>query len=79
MSLVLSLAPSRQDMKNAALGIAIIVSAGLLVIWSNFAPAVTILDAITSVVGISFGIALGFSVIALVISLPLLVIYAHRN
>jgi hypothetical protein len=79
VSLVLSLAPSRQDMKNAALGIAIIAAAGLLVIWSNFGPAVNALDAITNVIGLGFGIALGFGAIALVISLPLVVMYVHRH
>jgi hypothetical protein len=79
VSLVLSLAPSRQDMKNAALGIAIIVAAGALVFWSNFSPAVSLLEDITDVIGISFGLALGFGVIALVISLPLLVICAYRR
>ncbi len=79
VSLVLSLAPSRQDMKNAALGITIIVAAGALVFWSNFSPAVSILEEITDVIGISFGLAFGFGVIALVISLPLLIIYTYRH
>jgi len=79
VSLVLSLAPSRQDMKNAAFGIAIIVAGGALVFWSNFSPAVSLLETITDVIGISFGLALGFGVIALVISLPLLIIYAYRR
>ena len=79
VSLVLSLAPSRQDMKNAAFGIAIIVAGGALVFWSTFSPAVSLLEEITDVIGISFGIALGFGVIALVISLPPLIIYACRR
>lgn len=77
ISLVLSLAPSRQDMKNAALGMTVIIAAGALVFWSNYAPAIALLDLIVGVIGISFVLALGFGVIALVISLPLLVAYAY--
>lgn len=79
VSLVLSLAPSRQDMKNAALGGTIVVAAGVLIFWSSFGPAVNILTMITNVIGISFGLALGFEIIALVISLPLVVVFAHRH
>jgi cytochrome c biogenesis protein CcdA len=79
VSLVLSLAPSRQDMKNAAVGILIIFAAGIFIIWSNFSPAISLLDTVTNVVGLSFGIALGFGLIALVLSLPLLVIGAWRH
>jgi len=79
ISLVLSLAPSRQDMKNAALGIAIIVAAGVLITVSNFGPAISVLDAITGVIGTGFGLALGFAIIALVISLPLAIAYAYRH
>jgi hypothetical protein len=79
VSLVLSLAPSWQDMKNAALGIVIIAAAGVLIFWSNFTPAVNFLDAITNVIGISFGLALGFGVIAIVISLPLVIVYISRH
>ena len=79
VSLVLSLAPSGQDMKNAALGIAIIVAGSALVFWSNFSPAISLVEAITDVIGISFGLALGFGVMALVISLPLLIICAFRQ
>jgi hypothetical protein len=79
ISLVLSLAPSSQDINNSVVGIAIIVAGGLLIFWSNFNPAVSALDLVTDITGISFGIALGFGVIALVISLPLFVLYAHRR
>jgi hypothetical protein len=79
ISLVLSLAPSSQDINNSVIGIAIIVAGGLLIFWSNFNPAVSALDLVTDITGISFGIALGFGVIALVISLPLFVLYAHRR
>ena len=79
ISLVLSLAPSRQDMKNAALGIVIIVSLGMFIIWSNFAPAVNFLDTLINFVGISFALGLGFGVIALVVSLPLVILYISRH
>jgi hypothetical protein len=79
ISLVLSLAPSRQDMKNAAFGITMIVVTGMFIIWSNFAPAVNLLNTLTNFVGISFALGLGFGVIALIVSLPLGILYIVQN
>ena len=57
----------------------IVVAAGVRIFWSSFGPAVNILTMITNVIGIGFGLALGFEIIALVISLPLVVVFAHRH
>jgi hypothetical protein len=80
LSLVLSLAPSAQDIKNAAIGIVLIVLSGLLIFLSAIPWAVSILWEITDVLGMGFALGLTFGLIALVVSLPPLVwyVYTHR-
>jgi len=79
LTLVLSLAPSAQDMKNAAIGIGIITLMGILILWSSLPLAVTLLEAITRLVGIGFAFGLLSVLIALVISTPLMVWYVLRR
>lgn len=79
LTLVLSLAPSTQDIKNAAIGIGIITLSGILILWSSFPPAVSLLEGITRLIGIGFTFGLLFGIIALVISFPLMVWYVHRH
>ena len=79
LTLVLSVAPSTQDVKNAAIGISIITFLGILLIWSSIPVAVNLMEGITFLVGISFTLGLLFGIIALVISSPLLVWYVHKK
>ena len=79
LTLVLSLAPSTQDMKNAAIGIGIIILVGILILWSSLPMAVTLLEEITRLVGIGFAFGLMSGIIALVISSPLMVWYVHKR
>jgi hypothetical protein len=79
LTLVLSLAPSTQDMKNAAIGIVMITLVGILILWSNLPLAVTLLEEITRLIGIGFAFGLMSVIIALVISSPLMVWYIHRH
>ena len=79
LTLVLSLAPSAQDMKNAAIGIGIITLVGILILWSSLPMAVTLLEEITRLVGIGFAFGLMSVIIALVISTPLMVWYVHKR
>jgi len=81
LSLVLSVAPSAQDMRNAAIGIVLIVFSGLLIFISAIPWAVNILWEITAVLGMGFALGLTFGLVALVVSLPTLVwyVYAHRT
>jgi hypothetical protein len=81
LSLVLSVAPSTQDMKNAAIGIALVALCGLLVFLSGIPWAVSLLWQITSIIGMGFALGLAFGLIALVLSLPLLAWYilGHRS
>ncbi|MDD1694627.1 MAG: M50 family metallopeptidase [Methanoregula sp.] len=75
LSLVLSVAPSRQDIRNAAVGLVLIALLGLLIFLSAVPWAVSILWEITSVIGMGFALGLAFGLIALVISLPLFAWY----
>ena len=80
LSLVLSVAPSRQDIRNAAVGIVLIALSGLLIFLSAIPWAVSTLWQVTSIVGMGFALGLAFGLIAFVISLPPLAwyIWTHR-
>jgi hypothetical protein len=79
LTLVMSLAPSSQDIKNAAIGIGIITLGGILILWSSLPLAVALLEGITRFIGIGFVFGLMSGIIALVISSPLLVWYVYRH
>jgi len=79
LTLVLSLAPSTQDMKNAVIGIGIIIFVGILILWSDLPLAVSLLEEISRLIGIGFAFGLMSEIIALVISSPLMVWYVLRH
>jgi len=79
VTLVLSLAPSAQDMKNAAIGIGIIFIACILILLSSLPALVTVLENVTRLIGIGFTFGLMFEIIALVISTPLMVWYLYKH
>jgi hypothetical protein len=79
VTLVLSLAPSMQDMKNAAIGIGIILIACILILLSSLPSLVSILERIIRLIGIGFTFGLMFEIIALVISTPLMVWYLYKR
>jgi len=75
LSLVLSLAPSTQDLRNAILGIAAIAVIGIAILSSGIDWAVSILWQITSIIGQGLTLGLIFGLIALLVSLPPLAWY----
>lgn len=77
LSLVLSMAPSSQDIRNAALGITLIAVTGLVIFLSGIPWAVDILWKVTSIAGMGFTLGLAFGLIALILSLPLFFWYAY--
>ena len=79
LTLVLSIAPSDQDAKNAAIGIGIIALIGILILWSSLPFAVSILMMIISFIEMGFILGLLFGMIALVISVPVVILYIHKN
>jgi hypothetical protein len=76
LSLVLSVAPSTQDMKNAAVGSILLILAGILIIWSGIPLAVSVLAGLVRLLGFGFSVGLVFGLVALAMSLPLLFWYA---
>ncbi|PKL57937.1 MAG: hypothetical protein CVV34_04920 [Methanomicrobiales archaeon HGW-Methanomicrobiales-5] len=79
LSLILSAAPSMQDIRNAAIGISIMVITGLIILWSQYPWAVNALTEIMRIMAMGFGLGLGFGLIALVLSSPLIIIFFFRR
>jgi len=74
-SLVLSVAPSRQDLKNAATGIIVLILAGLLILFLNIPFVTPLFVELVALLGAGLVIGLGFACIALVVTLPFLLFY----
>lgn len=75
LSLVLSVAPSLQDLRNAAAGIALITLAGIFVYLSGIPAAISLMDDLTYAIGAGFTLCLAPGIIALIISLPPVIWY----
>jgi hypothetical protein len=78
-SIILSLAPSRQDLANAAIGIILIAASCLIIITSGYGPANTLLDWILVPMAYAFTLGLIFELIVAVGSLPLILIWGIRK
>lgn len=78
-TIILSLAPSRQDFSNAAAGILLIAISGLLVLLSGFAPAISVLSQILDLMAYPFLLGLVFEITAGVVAVPLVVLYGIRT
>jgi hypothetical protein len=79
VSLVLSVAPSAQDMKNAAAGSILLVLAGILIVCSGIPWAVSLLDELVRLLGYGFTLGLVYGLVAVFVSLPLLFWYAYKH
>jgi len=79
VSLVLSVAPSSQDIKNAAAGIILMIIAGVLIAGSGIPLAISVLDEFMRLLGYGFTLGLVFGLVAFAISLPLLVWFAYKH
>lgn len=78
-SLILSVSPSRQDMKNAAIGIFLLTLAGTMVLLSGIPVATGILAEFLRLLEIGFTLGLVYGLIALLISLPLILLYGFTR
>ena len=78
-SLVLSTAPSTQDIKNAATGSILLVLAGILLVWSGIPIAIVIIDELVRVIGYGFTLGLVYGMVALAVSLPLVIWYGYKH
>jgi hypothetical protein len=79
VSLVLSVAPSTQDMKNAAAGSILLMLAGILIAASGIPQAVSLLDELVRLLGYGCMLGLVYGLVALCVSLPLLFWYAYTH
>ncbi|OPX63482.1 MAG: hypothetical protein A4E34_00902 [Methanoregula sp. PtaU1.Bin006] len=70
VSLVLSVAPSTQDMKNAAEGSLLLILAGIIVVWSGIPWAEAAAEELVRLLGYGFMMGLVFGLIAFIVSLP---------
>ena len=79
ISIVLSIAPSPQDMKNAAAGMVLMVLAAVVGIWSGIPVIVSLLTELVRLLGYGFTLGLVYGLVALAVSLPLILWYAYRH
>ena len=79
VSLILSVAPSPQDIKNAAAGMILLILAGILVVWSGIPSAVYVVTELIYLLGYGFTLGLVYGLLAFAVSLPLLVWYAYTH
>lgn len=79
VSLVLSVAPSTQDMKNAAVGIVLITLGGIMIVWSDISVLNYLLEQLMHLLEIGFTLGLVYGLIVLTISLPLIAWYAYTH
>ena len=76
ISLVLSFAPSTQDIRNAAAGSAVLILAAVMVMWSGIPGAVAVLDSLVRLLGYGFTLGLVYGFVALAASAPVVAWYA---
>lgn len=74
-SLVLSVAPSRQDLKNALAGLVVLILAGLLILFAGIPVITSLFLGLIGLLGAGLFLGLGFACIALVVTLPFLIFY----
>jgi hypothetical protein len=79
VSFVLSIAPSPQDMKNAAAGIILLTLAGFLATVSGIPAAVDLLTGLVRLLGNGFTLGLIYGLLALAVSLPLIFWYGYSH
>lgn len=77
-SIVLSLAPSGQDFKNAAFGIGSLLAICLLIIQSGVEPGIALISLFAASMVTAFSIGLMFEMIAVLVALPFILIYFAR-
>ncbi|MCX6692419.1 MAG: metalloprotease family protein [Methanoregula sp.] len=78
-SIVLSLAPSGQDFRNAAIGIGSLLAICLLIVNYGFEPGIALISLIASPMITAFSTGLLFEMIAVVVALPFIMIFVLRK
>jgi hypothetical protein len=75
ISLVLSVAPSLQDLKNAVAGLFVLILAGFLILFSGIPVLTSAFLELIGLLGTELAIGLAFECVALVVTLPFLLFY----
>ena len=75
-SITLSLAPSRQDFLNAAVGIVLIFTLCLLVFWAGFPTLITAIGLVIAPMTTAFSIGLMYEIVTACVSVPFILLYA---
>jgi hypothetical protein len=78
-SIILSLSPSGQDIKNAAVGIGILMALCLLVIGTGYQPGIALISLIISLMNNAFSVGLMFEIITVVVAIPFLAFYSTKG
>lgn len=78
-SLVLSVAPGTQDLKNAAAGLALIVLVILLLLLSGIPPVTGGVLYLVRLLGAGFAVGFAFELVALIDTVPFLVFYRKQG
>ncbi|NMB78950.1 MAG: hypothetical protein GYA23_07620, partial [Methanomicrobiales archaeon] len=79
ISLVLSAAPSTQDMKNAAIGIFLLSLFAAMILYSNIPFIVDLFAQAMRLLEIGFTLGLVYGLFALILSTPLILWYVYRR
>jgi hypothetical protein len=74
VSLVLSLSPSTQDIKNALVGLIILILAGLLVIWSAIPLLTDLLGSLMTLFATGLALGFVFELIAIIVTVPVVAV-----
>ena len=78
ISLVLSLSPSMQDIKNALAGLVILTLLGLLVIASGIPLLIDVLGSVMTLFATGLALGFAFELIVLIVTVPVMVVYKLR-
>jgi len=78
-SIVLSLAPSAQDFKNAAIGIGSLLAICLLIVNYGFGPGIALISLIASPMITAFSTGLLFEMITVIVVLPFIILFVVRR
>jgi len=76
-SLVLSFSPSTQDLRNAVVGILILIIAGFCLLAAGIPVVTGIFLTVINLFGVGLAIGFAFELVALLVSLPALVLYRN--
>jgi hypothetical protein len=79
ISLVLSVAPSKQDMKNAAIGFFLMAFTGIILSLSQIPFAENILAELMHLLSMGFTLGLVYGIMALTASLPVIFWYTYTH